>query len=204
MMRRSLLLLAFVLLSSILGGATRSLAATDDPASLIRDLGSRALAPMPDGKTAAAKQGRFRQLFRQYFDVEACARSALGPHWLRATAQQRQEFVELYEDYVVIGYSAALRALGSESFQVLGSQPGEEGAIVTSRIQINGAAPISVDWQLNPTNHSYKVTDVIVNGISMAAKQHSELVSVIQRNGGHVPALLVALREKNASNGILR
>jgi ABC-type transporter MlaC component len=116
MIRRSLLLLAFVLFPSIVGGATRSLAATDDPASLIRDLGSRALAPMPDGDTAAARQARFRQLFRQYFDVEACARSALGSHWLRATAQQRQEFVELYEDYVVIGYSAALRALGSESF----------------------------------------------------------------------------------------
>ena len=204
MIQRFLLLLAFVLLSSIVGGATRSLAATDDPASLIRDLASRALAPMPDGDTAAARQGHFRQLFRQYFDVEACARSALGPHWLRATAQQRQEFVELYEDYVVIGYSAALRALGSESFQVLGSQPGKERAIVTSRIQINGAAPVSVDWQLNPTNHSYKVTDVIVNGISMAAKQHSELVSVIQRNNGSVPFLLVALRDKNASNGILR
>jgi ABC-type transporter MlaC component len=48
------------------------------------------------------------------------------------------------------------------------------------------------------------VTDVIVNGISMASAQHSDLVSVIQRNSGHVPALLVAMREKNASNGILR
>ena len=204
MIRRSLLLLAFVLLSSIVGGATRSLAATDDPASLIRDLASRALAPVPDGDTAAARQGHFRQLFRQYFDVEACARSALGPHWLRATAQQRQEFVELYEDYVVIGYSAALRALGSESFQVLGSQPGKERAIVTSRIQINGAAPVSVDWQLKPTKEGYKVIDLIVNGISMAATQHSDLVSVIQRNNGSVPFLLVALREKNASNGVLR
>jgi hypothetical protein len=76
--RRSLLLLAFVLLSSIAGGATTSLAATDDPASLIRDLGSRALAPMPDGDTAAARQGRFRQLFRQYFDVEACVWGHIG------------------------------------------------------------------------------------------------------------------------------
>ena len=66
------------------------------------------------------------------------------------------------------------------------------------------AAPIRVDWQLNPTNRGYKVTDVIVNGISMASAQHSDLVSVIQRNNGHMPALLVALREKNASNGILR
>ncbi len=69
---------------------------------------------------------------------------------------------------------------------------------------MNERAPIRVDWRLNPTNHGYKVTDVIVNGISTATTQHSELVSVIQRNAGQVPTLLVAMREKNASNGILR
>jgi ABC-type transporter MlaC component len=75
---------------------------------------------------------------------------------------------------------------------------------VTSRIEINGAAPVRVDWHLNLTNDGYKVTDLIVNGISMASAQHSDLVSVIQRNNGRLPALLVAMREKNASNGILR
>jgi phospholipid transport system substrate-binding protein len=204
MIQRSLLLSAFVLLSSIIGSAPTSLAAADDPASFVSDLGSRALAAMQSEDTAAAKQGRFRQLLRQYFDVEACARSALGPYWLKATAEQRREFVGLYEDYVVIGYSAHLGALGGESFKVLGSHPDKERVIVTSRILINGAAPIRIDWQLNPTNPGYKVTDVIVNGISMASAQHSDLVSVIQRNNGRMPALLVALREKNASNGILR
>jgi phospholipid transport system substrate-binding protein len=204
LIQRFLLLSAFALFSSIIEDVPKSLAATSDPASFVSDLASRALAPMPNEDTAAARQDRFRQLFRQYFDVEACARSALGPHWLRATAQQRQDFVGLYEDYVVIGYSTALRTLGGESFKVLGSQPDKGRAIVTSRIEINGAAPIRVDWQLNPTKDGYKVIDLIVNGISMAAKQHSELVSVIQRNNGSVPLLLVALRDKNASNGILR
>jgi phospholipid transport system substrate-binding protein len=112
--------------------------------------------------------------------------------------------VELYEDYVVIAYANALRTLGSESFEVLGSQSDKDRVVVTSRIQINDAAPISVHWQLNRTNRGYKVTDVIINSISMASTQHSDLVSVIQRNSGRLPALLVALREKNASNGILR
>jgi phospholipid transport system substrate-binding protein len=203
MILRSLLLSAFVLLSSITGGAPSALAAAVDPTSFVSDLASRALAPMPNEDTAV-KQERFRQLFRQYFDVEACARAALGLYWLKATALQRQEFVGLYEDYVVIAYSTAFRALGGESFKVVGSQPDKGRVIVTSRIEINDAAPIRVDWQLNPTNRGYKVTDVIVNGISMASAQHSDLVSVIQRNSGHVPALLVAMREKNASNGILR
>jgi ABC-type transporter MlaC component len=87
---------------------------------------------------------------------------------------------------------------------VLGSQSDREGVIVSSRIQINGGAPIRVDWRLNPTNHGYKVTDVIVNGISTASTQHSDLVSVIQRNNGHVQSLLIAMREKNMSNGIVR
>jgi phospholipid transport system substrate-binding protein len=180
------------------------LAAADDPARFVSDLASRALAAMPNGDTAAARQGRFRQLFGQYFDVEACARSALGPYWTKATPPQRQEFVELYEDYLVIGYSTALRALGSQSFEVLGGQPDKDRVIVASRIQINGAAPIRIDWQLNPTNPGYKETDLIVNGISMASTQHSDMVSVIQRNNGHMPALLVALREKNAGIGIVR
>jgi len=203
MMLRSLLLSAFVLLSGIIGGAPSASAAAVDPTSFVSDLTSRALAPMPNEDTAV-KQERFRQLFRQYFDVEACARAALGPYWLKATALQRQEFVGLYEDYVVIAYSTAFRTLGGESFKVLGSQPDKGRVIVTSRIEISDAAPIRVDWQLNPTNRGYRVTDVIVNGIGMASAQHSDLVSVIQRNSGHVPALLVAMREKNASNGILR
>jgi phospholipid transport system substrate-binding protein len=200
MVQRSLLLSAFVLLSSIIGGAPRSLAATD-PASFVSDLGTRALAAMRNGDTAAV-QGRFRQLFRRYFDAEACARSALGPHWQNATAQQRQEYANRYEDYIVIVYSTLLGRLSGETITVLGSQPNEEGVIVTSRI--NGAAQIGVDWQLTPTNNGYKVTNLFVSGINMGSMQRSDLVSVVQRNSGHVQALLVALREKNASNGVLR
>jgi phospholipid transport system substrate-binding protein len=201
MIQRFLLLSAFVLLSGIIGGAPKSLAATDDPASFVNDLGTRALAAMRNGDTAAV-QGQFRQLFRQYFDAEACARSALGLHWQNATVQERQEYANRYEDYIVIVYSTLLGRLSGESIRVLGSQPNEEGVLVTSRI--NGVVPITVDWQLNPTNDGYKVTNLFVAGINMASMQRSDLISVVQRNSGQMQALLVAMRDKNASNGILR
>jgi phospholipid transport system substrate-binding protein len=204
MIQRFLLLSAFVLFSSIIGDTPRSLAATNDPASIVGDLGSRAISVLQNGDTAAVKQEQFRQLFRHYFDVEACARFALGTYWRTTTTLQRQEFVELYEDYVVVSYSTALRALGGASFGVLGSQSHSEGVIVSSRVEINGGTPIRIDWRLNPTDHGYKVTDVIVNGISTASTQHSDLISFIQRHNGDVPSFLVALREKNASNRILR
>jgi phospholipid transport system substrate-binding protein len=170
MIQRFLLLSAFVVFSSIIVDPPRSLAATNDPASIVGDLGGHAISVLQNVDTAAAKQEQFRQLFRQYFDVEACARFALGTYWPTATTLQRQEFVELYEDYVVVSYSTALRALGGASFGVLGSQSDREGVIVSSRVQINGGAPIRIDWRLNPTNHGYKVTDVIVNGSARPAR----------------------------------
>jgi len=202
MIQRSLLLSAFVL-CSIIGGAPRSLAASDGipGASFVNDLGTRALAAMQNGDTAAV-QGRFRQLFRRYFDTEACARSALGLHWQNVSAPQRQEYANRYEDYIVIVYSTLLSRLDGKSITVLGSQPDEDGVRVTSRI--NGVVPITVDWQLNRTNNGYKVTNLFVSGINMASMQRSDLISVVQRNSGQMKALLVALRDKNASNGILR
>jgi hypothetical protein len=71
MTQRFLLLSAFVLFVSILVDTPRSLAATNDPVSIVGDIGSRAIAAMRNGDTAAANQKRFRELFHQYFDVEA-------------------------------------------------------------------------------------------------------------------------------------
>ena len=84
MIRRVFLLSAFILVSGIIWDTPRSAAAAD-PASIVSDLGSRALAAMRNGDVAAVSQARLRQLFSEYFDVEACARSALGPHWQNAT-----------------------------------------------------------------------------------------------------------------------
>jgi phospholipid transport system substrate-binding protein len=177
----------------------------ESPASIVDDFGAHALAAMRNGNTEAARQWQFRLLYRQYFDTQACARSALGSYWLNATAQQRQEFIDRYEDYVVVGYSLPLGQLGGESFTVLGSQSDNGAVVVMTRLNRgDGAAPIEFDWRLSPTGNGYKVTNVIVSGIDMASLHRSDMVSVMQRNDGQMQILLAALRDKNASNGILR
>jgi phospholipid transport system substrate-binding protein len=183
-------------------GLVASAVITESPVSFVSNLEERALAAMRDGDTTTAQQWRFRQVYRQYFDTEAGARAALGPYWQQATEEQRREFIDRYEDYVVITYSLPLGQIGAQSFQVLGFEPDQAGVIVMSRI--DGVVPLEVDWRLNPTVVGYKVTDVIVNGIDMAKLQRSDMVSVIQRNSGQLQPLLAALREKNASNGIIR
>jgi phospholipid transport system substrate-binding protein len=44
----------------------------------------------------------------------------------------------------------------------------------------------------------YKISDIVIAGVSMAVTQRSEFAQVIQRNGGQVEGLLSMTREKIA------
>jgi len=105
------------------------------------------LAAMRNGDTAVV-QGRFRQLFRQYFRRGSlCFVLPLGPHWENTTAPQRLGVRQALRGLHRHRLFYLLGRLSGESITVLGSQPNEEGVIVTSRI--NGIVAIAVDWQLN-------------------------------------------------------
>jgi len=194
-LRRSLLSAAIAL---ILGAAaTPPAAAATDPVTLITDMGNRALEVLGKGVDPRQREARFRELFNADFDVPTIARFVLGRYWRLATPAQRQEFVRLFDDYVVLAYSNRLSEYSGEIFKVTGSRPDTDGSIVTSEIiRTNGAQPARVDWRLSWTDGTYKITDVIVDGISMAVTQRSEFASVIQRHGGQVQGLLTLLREK--------
>jgi phospholipid transport system substrate-binding protein len=201
MMRRSLLTAAFVLIAAVLASAIPAAAAAD-PTALISNLGTRALEVLGKNATPSQRVDRFRALLREDFDVPGIARFVLGRYWNIATDQQRAEFVKLFEDYIALAYSARLAEYTGETFKVVGSRPDADGAIVTSQIlRPAGAAPVKLDWRLTGRDGVYKISDVSVDGISMAVTQRSEFASVIQHNGGQVQGLLTMLRDKTAGAG---
>jgi phospholipid transport system substrate-binding protein len=177
-------------------------AAAADPVALISDLGNRALEVLGNNVAAGQRQARFRELFNTDFDVPTIARFVLGRYWRIATPPQRQEFVRLFDEYIVLAYSNRLAEYSGETLHVTGSRPDGDGSIVTSEIvRPNGSPPAKVDWRLARTGDTYKITDVIVDGISMAVTQRSEFASVIQRHGGQIQGLLTLLRQKVDSAG---
>jgi phospholipid transport system substrate-binding protein len=196
MMRRSLLTAAFIVLAGALAPAIPAAAAAD-PAAVVSNLGSRALAVLGKNAPQSQRVARFRELLREDFDVPAISRFVLGRYWNVATEEQRAEFVKLFEEYIALAYSTRLAEYTGETFKVTGSRPDADGAIVSSQIvRPAGAAPVKVDWRLTGRNGAYKISDVSVDGISMAVTQRSEFASVIQHNGGQVQGLITMLREK--------
>ena len=145
----------------------------------------------------AERLARFRQLFQADFDGPGIARFVLGRYWRSATEQEQQEFLKLFEDYVVFVYGTRLSSFSGETFKLRGSRTDASGTIVsTDIISPNGDAPIKVDWRLINDHGAFKINDVIIEGISMLVTQRSEFASVIQRHGGQVGELLAMMRER--------
>jgi phospholipid transport system substrate-binding protein len=202
MIRRCFLIGACVLFVGILISAGPAAAAAD-PAAVITSLGNQALEVLGNNVDPKLRVARFRQLFSEDFDVPGIARFVLGRYWRIATEPQQQEFVKLFADYIALAYSNRLAEYSGETLRVTGSRPAPDGSVVSSEIvRPNGAPPAKVDWVLTPHDGAYKISDVVVEGVSMAVTQRSEFASVIQRNGGQVQGLITALRQKTEAAGL--
>jgi phospholipid transport system substrate-binding protein len=202
-MKRRLIWIAVCLLVIGILLPGRPAAAAADPAAVITSLGNEALKVLGKNVDPNLRVARFRQLFSADFDVPGIARFVLGRYWRLATPEQQQEFVKVFTNYIALAYSNRLAEYSGETLRVTGSRPAPDGQLVSSEImRTNGQPPARVDWLLTPQSGSYKINDVIVEGVSMAVTQRSEFASVIQRNGGQVQGLITALRQKTEGAGL--
>jgi ABC-type transporter MlaC component len=83
--------------------------------------------------------------------------------------------------------------------RVTGARADEDGVIVST--EIPAARPIKVDWRLTPCNGAYRISDVVIDGFSMAANGRTEVAGVIERNGGRAQSVLAVLRQQLAAAG---
>ena len=199
MMRRALLTIFLILTATTSSAAPPPVNPADAPA-FMNQLWSRAVELLNNKTDPTIRQARFRQLFHDDFDGVGIARFVLGRYWRSAGADEQQEFVKLFEDYVAFVYTARLANFGGETFRTRGSRSDGDGVIVSTDVISPGStSPLRIDWRLVNDNGRYKINDVIVEGISMAVTQRSEFASIIQRNGGQLRGLIAMMREKTAS-----
>ncbi|MCG8548338.1 MAG: ABC transporter substrate-binding protein, partial [Alphaproteobacteria bacterium] len=143
------------------------------------------------------RQETFRELLSEGFDMPRVARFVLGRYWRRATEAQRDEYLRLFEDYIVGSYGARLSAYGGETLRIADSRPDGAGyAVVRSQIVRPEGPPIAINWRLYEGEFGWRIVDVVVEGVSLSLVQRSEFTSVIRSGGGNIEALLGALRKK--------
>ncbi|MEE9545118.1 MAG: ABC transporter substrate-binding protein [Rhodospirillales bacterium] len=148
--------------------------------------------------TREKRARRFRSLLTEHFAVETIGRWVLGRHWRKATEGEREEYLSLFEDLLVITYAERFAMYSGETLVISKSVVNGNNDIVvySSLNRTDGLQPLKVNWRVRARDGNFKIIDIIVEGISMGQTQRSEFASVIRQNGGQIENLLSLLRKR--------
>ncbi len=174
---------------------------TDGASKFIQGLGDKAVSTLSDKSISAdAANTTFRNMLHQSFDLDLLGRFALGPSWKEIQPAQKQEYLKLFEQFVVQIYSDRFAMYSGETFKVTSAkaedEEGRDSYVTSEIIAPGGGHATQVDWRVRNKGGQYKVIDVIVEGVSMSVSQRSEFMAAIQRNGGDFDQFLKILRDR--------
>src|ERR1700687_2561909 len=93
--------LCAVLLAVVLITAPGAARAAEDAGGFVADLGQRTVHVLASKLSESEREAQFRTIFDEGFDVPLIARFVLGTYWRTTSEAQRQDFVTLFETFVV-------------------------------------------------------------------------------------------------------
>ena len=144
---------------------------------------------------------RFRKMFNENFAVRAIGKFVLGRHWAKATDAEREEYLFLFEDLMVVSYVDRFQRYTGEKLRIVRTRPERANAasVFTVILRSGTTKPIKVVWRIGAKDGTLKVLDVLIGGSSMSMILRSDFDSIIRKNEGLVSGLLEELRIKTKS-----
>ena len=169
-----------------------------DAGSFLTDLGERAVVELGDNALdEAERERRFRSLFNESVDVPAIGRFVIGPHWRRASEEDKSAFLQVFEDAIVQRFLPLFAEYSGETFSIgrirKDANNPQHLFVTTTILQTNGE-PVDVEWRVRERDGDYQILDIIAEGVSMAITLRQEYSSVIRQSG--VSGLTAQLRQK--------
>lgn len=170
--------------------------------NFIQDLGDKGIKTLT-GKQLAEEERRkrFETLFVEAFDYGRIGKFVLGRFRREISAENMNEYLSLFKDMVVRVYAARFGEYNNEKFTVSGSHVIDkkiDTMVVSSKIVRPNDSKISIEWHMyQDKSGSWKIFDVVVEGVSMALTQRSEFSGILQQGG--INQLIEDLRKKKSN-----
>jgi len=195
---------AFAFVLALAGFAAAPARAEVAPDALVRQISNDVLdAVKADKAIQAGDVGRIITLVdakvMPNVNFEVMTRSAVGPQWRGASAEQRSRLQSEFKTLLVRVYSGALTQVKDQTVEITKTLPvqGSTQVVVQSEVRGKGE-PIRLDYRLDKYDAAWKIIDVNVGGIWLVQSYRSQFGQVLA-NGG-IAALIDRLVEQNKAN----
>lgn len=119
------------------------------------------------------------------FDTAYAAQLVLGPHWRKATADQRKRFVDAFYDSLLYTYGDAMVGFTADRLKVFPTKvdPGAERATVRSEVKRSNGTKVAVNYSMRKVNGAWKAWDVVIDGISYVKSYREDYGAEVQQKG---------------------
>lgn len=145
------------------------------------------------------QQAELMGLIDARVDIDFVAKFALGKHWRTATEAQRADYLNAYRPFLKKNYVSRLTRYSGQTFKVGTGRVDSDGSYVVNMdiVDPQGANVVMVYRMVDaPKNGGYRISDIVVEGVSLLATQRSEFNSIVTSKG--LDHLIAALKKQTA------
>ena len=147
---------------------------------------------------AKAKDDQIAQIGEEIdsiFDFKELSRRTLGREWKKMKPEQQKEFVQLFKELLQGVYADRLLAYSDQKIIFDKETMLKKGrAEVQSFLQTSDGKKIPLFYRLTDKSGSWKVYDVIIEGVSMVKNYRTQFREILSK--GSPDKLLQVLRDK--------
>ncbi len=140
----------------------------------------------------------FHDRFKKDLDIKTVGRQVSGVYWKKATPQEQNEFLEAFLDFTTKSWADKFNLYTGQKINFTGIKPAKSNQFfVISEIQNN--PPAEVLWRVKKDGNTYKITDIVIEGVSMIASYRNEYTAFLHKNGGKLSTLTKELKTRSES-----
>lgn len=133
------------------------------------------------------------------FNFEKVSRLVLGKNWTKATPEQKSAFQDEFKTLLLRTYAVALSKYKNQTIEYKPFRMESDAATASVKTMIlqPGGQPIAVDYTLAKQADSWKVYDIVIEGVSLVTNYRGQFAQEIRQNG--LDSLIKKLAEKNTA-----
>ena len=202
MFRKLIVLAAFVA-----GLNSHTAMAQETPDAMVRKNTNEILAAIKaDKDLAAGNQKKIEKLADEkvlpFFNFVRMTQLAVGRNWRDANDAQKKLLIDEFRTLLVRTYSTSLTQFRNQTIDVkpLKVAPADTEVVVKTQVNQPGGQPIPIDYSMEKSGDSWKVYDVLIDGVSLVTNYRSSFNTEIQKSG--IDGLIKSLSERNAKNAL--
>ena len=155
------------------------------------------IAVMKDGKKLGYA-GRFEKLepaVANSHDLPKIARIVVGKEGEKLNDEQQKKLTDVFTKLSVASYAHNFKDFSGEEFVIDSEEETKNGGVVIhSHLNIPDDKPVKFDYMLKEKGTSWRIINIIANGVSDLALKRSEYTTILQRDG--FDALIAKINEK--------